>query len=70
MQIRISPRTKEIIRLEAARQSTRPSTVVSMGEVIAQYAEKLNKKHRLLLGFIPESAEYWANHKMDCNSDD
>jgi len=42
--VRIDNKTHEIIRLEALRQSMKPNTVISMGDVIAQYAEKLARK--------------------------
>lgn len=48
--IQVDERTNEIIRLEAVRQSMRPNRVISMGNVIRQLAEKLNKKHKLLKG--------------------
>jgi hypothetical protein len=41
--IRVDNETHEIIRLEAVRQSLRPNTAVSMGDIIKQLAKKLQK---------------------------
>jgi hypothetical protein len=46
--IQVDDRANEIIRLEAIRQSMKEGQVVTMGQVVAVYAEKLNKKHKLL----------------------
>ena len=48
--IQVDDRTHEIIRLEAVRQSTKPNNATSMCDVVAQFAERLNKKHK----YIPE----------------
>ena len=44
--IRIDGRDDEIFRLEAIRQSGVKGMVVPKSEVLAQYAEKLNKKYK------------------------
>ena len=41
--IRVDEITHELIRLEAIRQSLRPHTAVSMGDVIARLAQGLKK---------------------------
>ena len=46
--IQVDDLTHEIFRLEAVRQSMKPNTVVSMGDVLTQLAKKLNKKHKHL----------------------
>jgi hypothetical protein len=44
--IQVSKRTWQIIRLEALRQTFKVGGAISMGNVIAKFAEKLNKKHK------------------------
>ncbi len=46
--MQIDAETHEIIRLDAARQSSKPNTVVFMRDVIAQCARKLNKKYKYI----------------------
>ena len=46
--IRVTKETHEILRREAVRQSMKPNTAISIGEVVAQYAKKLNKKHKFI----------------------
>ena len=46
--IQVDEKTNEIIRREAIRQSSKPNTIVSMGSVVAQFAQKLNKKYKFL----------------------
>jgi len=46
--IQVDKDTNEIIRLEAVRQSMKPNCVISMGDVIRQLAQRLNKKHKLI----------------------
>ncbi len=50
--IRIDKRAWDIIRLEALRQSFEMHGAISMGTIIAKYAERLNKKHK----HIPEGS--------------
>jgi len=42
--IRVDNATHELIRLEAVRQSMRPNTVISIGEIVRRMAKKLSKK--------------------------
>jgi len=44
--VRIDEWSHEIFRLEASRQSMKPNTAITIGIVLRQYAEKLNKKHK------------------------
>ncbi len=48
--IRIDEWSHEIFRLEAHRQSMKPNTAITVGIVLRQYAEKLNKKHKFVSG--------------------
>ncbi len=50
--IQVSKRTWQIIRLEALRQTFKVGGAISMGTIIAKYAERLNKKHK----HIPEGS--------------
>jgi len=45
--IQVDDHSHEIIRLEAVRQSMKPNCVVTMGDVIRQLAQRLNKRHKL-----------------------
>jgi hypothetical protein len=47
--IRINKRAWDIIRLEALRESFERHGAISMGTIIAKYAEKLNRKHKYIL---------------------
>jgi hypothetical protein len=43
--IQVDVETHEILRLEALRLGFKRGENVTMGEIIADFAEKLNKKH-------------------------
>lgn len=44
--IQVSERIWRIILLEAFRQSLKATHAVTMGQVIAGFAEKINRKHK------------------------
>ena len=55
--IRVSASDDEIFRLEGIRQSMTKGVVVPKSEVLAQYARKLNKKHRHVKWKTPDTFE-------------
>ncbi len=46
--IQVKEKTAEIIRQEAIRLSFKHGCPITMGEVIDQYAERLQKKHKFV----------------------
>ena len=44
--IKVPERTHQILLLESFRQSLKSGSPVSMGSIVEQQTEKLNKKHK------------------------